>query len=160
MVLSPPMVWGQVSSMLKVPPSATLMSALGQKRTFAAQKGMSALPPKADIDRHCALPNPSRSRTSNQSPLPDSAKREFFRKHAETFRANSEFWLEFGKSGDQLVREKPDGAHYFNHSANQRREAGLTGWRSSADGPLLCPFSLLTGNFTGNFAKSQPREHR
>jgi GMC oxidoreductase len=29
------------------------------------------------------------------------------------------------------------------------------GWRSSADGPLLCPFSLLTGNFTGNFAKSR-----
>jgi hypothetical protein len=28
------------------------------------------------------------------------------------------------------------------------------GWRRSADGPLLCPFSLLTGNFTGNFAKS------
>jgi len=27
------------------------MSALGQKRTFAVQKGMSALPPKADIDR-------------------------------------------------------------------------------------------------------------
>jgi hypothetical protein len=26
------------------------MSALGHKRTFAAQKGMSALPPKADID--------------------------------------------------------------------------------------------------------------
>ena len=25
------------------------MSALGQKRTFAAQKGMSALPPKADM---------------------------------------------------------------------------------------------------------------
>ena len=27
------------------------MSALGQKRTFAAQKAMSALPPKAAIDR-------------------------------------------------------------------------------------------------------------
>ena len=29
--------------------SHLLMSALGQKRTFAAQNGMSALPPKADI---------------------------------------------------------------------------------------------------------------
>ena len=28
-----------------------LMSALGHKRTFAVQNGMSALPPKADIDR-------------------------------------------------------------------------------------------------------------
>jgi hypothetical protein len=28
------------------------MSALGQKQTFAVQKGMSALPPKADIGRH------------------------------------------------------------------------------------------------------------
>ena len=27
------------------------MSALGQKQTFALQKGVSALPPKADIDR-------------------------------------------------------------------------------------------------------------
>ena len=27
-----------------------LMSALGHKQIFAAQKGMSALPPKADID--------------------------------------------------------------------------------------------------------------
>ena len=27
------------------------LSALGQKRTFAAQKGMSALPPKADVRR-------------------------------------------------------------------------------------------------------------
>ena len=29
------------------------MSALGQKQTFAMQKGMSALPPKADIHRRC-----------------------------------------------------------------------------------------------------------
>jgi hypothetical protein len=28
-----------------------VMSALGQKQTFAVQKGMSALPPKADIGR-------------------------------------------------------------------------------------------------------------
>src|SRR4051812_45453608 len=36
----------------------------------------------------------------------------------------------------------------------------LGGWRSSADGPLLCPFSLLTGNFTGNFAKLRLRERQ
>ena len=30
-------------------------------------------------------------------------------------------------------------------------ETRLAGWRSSADAPLLCPFSLLRGNFTGNF---------
>jgi hypothetical protein len=34
------------------------------------------------------------------------------------------------------------------------------GWRSSADGPLLCPFSLVTGNFTGNFAKLRLLERR
>jgi hypothetical protein len=28
-------------------------------------------------------------------------------------------------------------------------KTGLAGWRRSADGHLLCPFSLLTGNFTG-----------
>jgi hypothetical protein len=31
----------------------------------------------------------------------------------------------------------------------------VAGWRRSADGPLLCPRSLLTGNFTGNFTKSR-----
>ena len=31
------------------------MSALGHKRTFAVQKGMSALPPKADIDSPDAM---------------------------------------------------------------------------------------------------------
>ncbi|MGB9398868.1 MAG: DUF488 domain-containing protein [Pseudolabrys sp.] len=40
------------------------MSALGQKRTFAVQKGMSALPPKADIrqsrDRRTASDDPAR----------------------------------------------------------------------------------------------------
>ena len=36
------------------------MSALGHKRTFAVQKGMSALPPKADINRHiCACISPT-----------------------------------------------------------------------------------------------------
>src|SRR5450759_5524648 len=38
---------------------------------------------------------------------------------------------------------------------NCSAETGLAGWRRSADGPLLCPFSLLTGNFTGNFVKSR-----
>jgi len=32
------------------------MSALGQKRTFASQKGMSALPPKADIVSGSVMP--------------------------------------------------------------------------------------------------------
>jgi predicted DNA-binding ribbon-helix-helix protein len=36
------------------------MSALGQKQTCAVQKGMSALPPKADINRHiCACISPT-----------------------------------------------------------------------------------------------------
>jgi hypothetical protein len=34
---------------------AGLMSALGQKQTFAVQKGMSALPPIADIGRRILL---------------------------------------------------------------------------------------------------------
>lgn len=35
--------------------------------------------------------------------------------------------------------------------------ATLAGWRSSADGCLLRPVSLLTGNITGNFQKSSLR---
>jgi len=30
----------------------------------------------------------------------------------------------------------------------------LNGWRGSADGALLCPFSLLTGNSTGKILNS------
>jgi hypothetical protein len=43
---------------------------------------------------------------------------------------------------------------------NRESDTGLVGWRCSADGPLLCPFSLLTGDFTGNFAKSRIRERQ
>ena len=45
-------------------------------------------------------------------------------------------------------------AGFIGGCSSKSRETGLDGWRSSANGPLLCPFSLLTGNFTGNFAKS------
>jgi hypothetical protein len=38
-----------MSSLLLFVFDASAMSALGQKRTFAVQKGMPALPPKADI---------------------------------------------------------------------------------------------------------------
>ena len=43
---------------------------------------------------------------------------------------------------------------------HQSNESGVGSWRSSADRPLLCQLSLLTGNFTGNFAKSRLREHQ
>ena len=38
--------------------------------------------------------------------------------------------------------------------------AGLGNWGNSADGPLLWPSSLLTGNFTGNFTKLRHRERQ
>jgi hypothetical protein len=38
------------------------------------------------------------------------------------------------------------------------QSAGLPGWRRSADRTRLQPNSLLTGNFTGNFAISGLRE--
>jgi hypothetical protein len=37
------------------------------------------------------------------------------------------------------------------------RMPGLPGWRRSADRTYLRPISLLTGNFTGNFAILVPR---
>ena len=40
------------------------MSALGHKRTFAVQNGMSALPPKADIRRHIVMSALCQKRTS------------------------------------------------------------------------------------------------
>ena len=43
---------------------ATPMSALGQKQTFAAQEGMSALPPKADMALQKEMSAKCQKRTS------------------------------------------------------------------------------------------------
>jgi hypothetical protein len=51
-----------------------------------------------------------------------------------------------------LSRRNVGGTHT---PGNRAVETRLAGWRSSEDGPLLCPFSLLTGNFAGNFIKSR-----
>ena len=42
----------KVSLLARGPMRLRLMSALGQKQTFAVQNGMSALPPIADINSH------------------------------------------------------------------------------------------------------------
>src|SRR5262249_62356003 len=53
------------------------MSALGQKRTFAPQKVMSALPPKADIRRYdLNVGNGSKSRHSLTTPLAAEQRRK------------------------------------------------------------------------------------
>ena len=44
-------------------------------------------------------------------------------------------------------------ADFHATSLHNSLETGLGGWRGSAVCPLLCSISLLTGNFTGNFAK-------
>jgi hypothetical protein len=52
------------------------MSALGHKRTFAVQNGMSALPPKADINRHiCACISPTDFMSTRPSALADGLMR-------------------------------------------------------------------------------------
>ena len=53
------------------------------------------------------LPTRSRSRTSNQSPVGNSAKREFLRKRVETFGTNWEFWFESGNLGERRAPKKP-----------------------------------------------------
>jgi hypothetical protein len=66
------------------------------------------------------------------------------------------------RPGDGSHRARwPVLARIFARLARWNAETELVGWRSSADDALLHPLSLLTGNFTGNFAKSRLREcHR
>ena len=45
------------------------MSALGYKRTFAVQNGMSALPPKADIALQLGMSAKCQKRISNSSAM-------------------------------------------------------------------------------------------
>jgi len=61
-----------------------------------------------------------------------------------------------------IGRLRVKGGHRRSYPAERRAggrfveklpETALAGWRHSADRLLLCPLSLLTGNFTGNFPK-------
>lgn len=47
----------------------------------------------------------------------------------------------------QEARQRRDSSR--NYNKNLSRPDWLAGWRRSADGPLLCSFSLLTGNLQG-----------
>ena len=87
------------------------------------------------------------------SPPFASAKREFSKNRAETFRQNSKFRRESGIAEITEWRKGPYLAGFFANFADQNTETGLAGWRPSAVSTLLRLFSLLTGNFTGNFAK-------
>jgi hypothetical protein len=62
--------------------------------------------------------------------------------------------LPFGHPETTSLSQKPRNGGFFAIWAWPKAETGLVGWRHSADGPRLYPLSLLTGNFTGNFAKS------
>jgi hypothetical protein len=66
------------------------------------------------------------------------------------------------KVAPETDRSSKSGAHagFFADLVEKESETGLVGCRSSADRPLLCLSSLLTGNFTGNFAESRLWEPR
>jgi len=72
LIVAPEAKDGQSYRQKRVQRKGSSMSALGQKQTFAAQNGMSALPPKADIRRSscdvCFVPiaDISPSRIANQ----------------------------------------------------------------------------------------------
>jgi hypothetical protein len=100
---------------------------------------------------HCHL---GRAARSNRSPHRDSAKRELFNNYVETFGAIWEFGFDSGTRRDSVPRKSPLTAGQIVLWIERGPETRLAGWRRSADGPLLCPFSLLTGNFTGNFVES------
>jgi len=56
------------------------------------------------------------------------------------------------------MRENPLFPAFYRVSEDTYPNAGMDGWRRSADRTRLQPNSLLTGNFTGNFAISGLRE--
>ncbi|MEH2567751.1 hypothetical protein V1289_007378 [Bradyrhizobium sp. AZCC 2289] len=94
---------------------------------------------------------------SNQSPPIISAKREYSRLGSETL---PDFLLECGKPRLRRqiqMREKPGFPAHSRVSRGAWPNAGMRGWRRSADRTRLHANSLLTGNFTGKFAIWRPR---
>jgi hypothetical protein len=57
-----------------------------------------------------------------------------------------------------LTREKPAFPAHFRFSWGGRRNAGVAGWRRSADRTRLQADSLLTGNLSGIFPISEPED--
>ena len=82
-----------------------------------------------------------------------SHKRKFFSKRCELAKRRSQSRARSKTVGDTLPREKCLVRTLFQSTG--------TGWLAQqCRWPLLCPFSLLTGNCTGNFAKSRLRERQ
>ena len=55
-------------------------------------------------------------------------------------------------SGGFEREEKPAIGGHFSYDEENSTKSAMSGWRRSADRTRLCTNSLLTGNFTGNFA--------
>jgi hypothetical protein len=89
---------------------------------------------------------------SNQSPPIVSAKQEYSPAMPETF---GNFRLKISEPGVRRrnrTRKKPGLPAHSRASWRAWPNARMAGWRGSADRTRLRTNSLLTGNFTGNFA--------
>ena len=143
---------------------------------------MSALPPKADIDRGgrevrwtpprhgprlclavirgdarfarftSRLASRPRSRRSNRSQHPDSAKREFPNSYAETFRKDREFRIQFGHARDWAALKKAPHMRAFSTVALLKTEgpdlvAGAPGFEPGNGGiKIRCLTTWLRPN--------------
>jgi hypothetical protein len=92
------------------------------------------------------------SRDLTQSPPTVSAKREYSRTWPETLANWRSEITDLGVWRRKRTREKPSFAAHSRFSRGAWPDAGMPGWQRSADRTRLRANSLLTGNFTGNFA--------
>lgn len=88
----------------------------------------------------------------HRSPPNDSGKREFCNDCVETGGRLAIRGFDSGTLRDFSSQRSPPTAASIRVLHVKIAETVLVGWRRSADAPLLCRPSQLTGNFTGNFS--------
>jgi len=98
----------------------------------------------------------SRGRQCDRTPsLPaNSRKREYQNCRPETFGNLAAPGVDFATQRLSQMDESPPNAGLSRLIGRCRRMSGLVGWRRSADRTCLYENSLVSGNFTGNFAIS------
>ena len=93
----------------------------------------------------CRLGHPVGHRTSFRFATPQNGN---FLRNCERFSARIRNFGSNPRFSETNRRVKSAGnTRFLTHLADRKAETGLAGWRPSAGGTLLRPFSLLTGNF-------------
>src|SRR5262249_51968060 len=130
------------------------MSASGPKRTSVFAPHMSAFGGKADMPPLATGRRGKQSNIETSLHAPTPKKENFLNVDRRLAVKIRMLVSNLGAPETPQWAETLKRGRLFGRSQARNRETRLGGWRSSAHSALLCPFSQLTGNFTGNFNKN------